>query len=434
MKRSILVIALISLLGLGGQAFAALDTIDAVPAATLLIPYFQVDVSDEACDTSTGLTTLFSVNNASAAPTLAHVTAWTDWSVPALDFDIYLTGFDVQTINVRDWFCSGTLPTTGFAVSPVGPFSDPNIAYPACNNTTVVGSNPVWGAGAISVGFRNHLKAWFTGQQSPQTFDCAGSGQLGSDIAVGYITVDATNNCSALFPSDAGYFTDASLVSYANILWGDYFLVDEVNNFSQGFTAVHIEAADPAGPDAYMAGDHTFYGRYVAATAVDQREALPTTTAARYAAAGAFDGTNFYVWREGNNAVSPVPCGFAPSWYPLGVSNNTGGGAVIIFDEREQTITVTQGPSGEPVPEADIPPNETNCISVGPGGFYDTGNFNFGWVYQNLQWSSVFPIYGDNNAQQWTVWTVSAAGRFSVGLDAIQLDNANNAIVGNPGS
>ena len=436
MKKTILVFALIALVGLGGQAFAELDTVDTVPAATLLIPYFQVDVSDTSCSTSTGITTLFSVNNASAAPTIAHVTVWTDQSIPALDFDVYLTGFDVQTFNVRDFFCSGNLPATGFAVSNRGPFSDPNIPFPSCNNTTTVGANPVWGPGAISVNFRNHLKAWFTGQASPITGNCAGFDR-GNSIAAGYITVDQTEDCSALFPSDAGYFT-GGIAGFDNILWGDYFLVDEAGNFAQGFTAVHIEAADPADTvNAYLPGEHTFYGRYVAATAVDQREALPTTMGARFATGGQFDETNFYIWREGNQSVSPYSCALAgpSSWFPLGADNTSGGGAIIIFNEQEEPITVTQGPSGEPVPDAPIPPNETQCWAVGPGASgYDTGSFNFGWVYQNLQSDSVFPIYGDINAQQYTIYSISAAGRFSVGLDAVQLDNANDPIVNNPGN
>ena len=49
------------------------NAIDVVPAATLLLPYFEVDLANP-----DGVTTLFSVNNASAAPQLAHVTFWTD--------------------------------------------------------------------------------------------------------------------------------------------------------------------------------------------------------------------------------------------------------------------------------------------------------------------------------------------------------------------
>src|ERR1044071_8165429 len=82
MKKICLCLALLSLLGLGGQAFALIGTIDDVPAATLLLPYFEVDIANP-----NGVTTLFSINNASATAVLAHVTVWTDQSVPALDFD-----------------------------------------------------------------------------------------------------------------------------------------------------------------------------------------------------------------------------------------------------------------------------------------------------------------------------------------------------------
>src|SRR5215210_4108614 len=96
MKKLTLCLALVSLLGMGGQAFALIDTIDAVPAATLLLPYFEVDLTN-----ANGVDTLFSINNASATAILAHVTIWSDQSVPVLDFDVYLTGYDVQTISLR---------------------------------------------------------------------------------------------------------------------------------------------------------------------------------------------------------------------------------------------------------------------------------------------------------------------------------------------
>ena len=104
MKRLRLVLMVVCLLTLGGQAFAELCTIDAVPAATLLVPYFEVNLDD-----ANGVTTLFSINNASAAPTIAHVIFWTDWSFPTVDFDIFLTGYDVVGVNVRDVF-NGNIP------------------------------------------------------------------------------------------------------------------------------------------------------------------------------------------------------------------------------------------------------------------------------------------------------------------------------------
>src|SRR4028119_2495923 len=82
---------------LAGTARAEIGTIDAVPAATLLLPYFECDLDDNLAPADGGVTTLFSINNASATAVLAHVTLWTDESIPTLDFDIYLTGYDVQT-------------------------------------------------------------------------------------------------------------------------------------------------------------------------------------------------------------------------------------------------------------------------------------------------------------------------------------------------
>src|SRR5499426_2625771 len=107
MKKTAVCLALLGLLALGGQALAVICTIDDVPAATLLLPYFEVSP----CSDPNGVTTLFSVNNASATAILAHVVVWGDLSVPVLDFNIYLTGYDVQTINMRD-ILNGTLPRT----------------------------------------------------------------------------------------------------------------------------------------------------------------------------------------------------------------------------------------------------------------------------------------------------------------------------------
>ena len=107
MKKTAVSLALLGLVALGGQAVATICTIDAVPAATLLLPYFEVDLNNP-----NGLTTLFSVNNASEEAALVHVVVWSDLSVPVLDFDIYLTGYDVQTVNLRDIIINGIVPVT----------------------------------------------------------------------------------------------------------------------------------------------------------------------------------------------------------------------------------------------------------------------------------------------------------------------------------
>src|SRR5438552_12841329 len=74
------------------------------PAATLLLPYFEVDT---AAAQGAGTTTLFTITNTSRYPQIAHVTVWTDWSFPVLTFNIFLTGYDVQGINLFDVIVRG---------------------------------------------------------------------------------------------------------------------------------------------------------------------------------------------------------------------------------------------------------------------------------------------------------------------------------------
>src|SRR6185503_16118251 len=158
-------------------AFALIGTVDAVPAATLLLPYFEVDL-----DNANGVTTLFSINNASATSQLAHVTVWSEASIPVLDFDVYLTGYDVQTFNLRDILVNGVLPQTGFALnnppngvpgSPKGAFSVAKFPFASCNGTAAPPVPPVYAIPGLSTNFRTHLRAVLTGKKSPIDGTCA---------------------------------------------------------------------------------------------------------------------------------------------------------------------------------------------------------------------------------------------------------------------
>src|SRR3954469_5759953 len=133
MKRRVLGVFLLCLWAVAGSAWATICDMGVQPSATLLLPYFEVDLGS-----STGQTTLFSINNASATAALAHVVVWTDLSVPVLDFNIYLTGYDVQTISLRD-LLTGWMPQTASAgqdptdtISPKGAFSQ-DINFASCN-------------------------------------------------------------------------------------------------------------------------------------------------------------------------------------------------------------------------------------------------------------------------------------------------------------
>ena len=424
MKRVALCLALVGLLGLSGQAFALINTIDDVPAATLLLPYFEVDNSDD------HINTLFSINNASATAVLAHVTVWSDQSVPVLDFDVYLTGYDVQTINLRDILVNGNLPRTASdgqdpsdTISPQGPVSQ-DINFASCSGTLPY-TNP-----AISASFRAHLQAWLTGNTSPVTGNCAGA-RIKDGIMRGYVTVDTVNACNLLFPSQLATGYDSFLTDQ-NVIWGDYFYVNPGENFAQGETLVHIEACVPPGsgngtgtglpdPDCpFVPGDHTFYGRYASATAIDQREALATSFAARFINGGVFNGgTKYYIWREANAAAAGYSCSSAgpSSWYPLDAAQ------IVIFDEEENPVTANECPSGDPTCQQLITiPNEAQCIDVATDLLTP---FDFGWAYLNLQNTKIIAAYGDDDAQAWVTAVMDAEGRFSVGFDGIQLDNAN---------
>src|SRR4051794_39746545 len=122
--RRLLVSALLALTAVL-PARATLCSVDATPGATLLLPYFEVNL-----DNPQGLTTLFSINNASAVAVVTHVTLWSDLAVPVLGFNVYLTGFDVETFNLRDLLVGGHIPPSASAsqdpndtISPKGAFS-----------------------------------------------------------------------------------------------------------------------------------------------------------------------------------------------------------------------------------------------------------------------------------------------------------------------
>jgi hypothetical protein len=464
MKKVLVCFSLAALLAMGGQAFAEICTIDDVPAATLLLPYFEVDL-----DSQNGVQTLFSINNASAAAAIAHVTLWTDQSIPTLDFDVYLTGYDVQTINLFDIFKFGNLPRTadrgadsGDAVSP----SPPPGATQAANVNPFVGpftpgtptefdfggssgpcvaayTNPVLDNTRIT-----NLQAAHTGHNAPAYGGCMGA-NYGDNIARGYVTVDSVTQCNLLFPSSATYFS-GGIADTRNILWGDYFYVNSAQNFAQGETLVHVESCNtpPANPAVtapyvgfvgngagfcpFTPGEYTFYGRYAAVAGQDQREPLSTTFATRYINGGVFNGgTDLIVWRDSKTiptgANGPHSCATVPSWFPLNQSD------VVAFDEQENPtdLCFTGDVVSPPLGGAETCfPLEAQRVSLSGGnliGSDPTPPTPFGWIYLNLN-STVsgitYPAANPAIMQNWVTAVMDADGRFSVGFDAIQLDSA----------
>jgi len=370
------------------------------PAATLLIPYFQVDVSR-----ADGTTTLVSVNNASAKPALARVTLWTDWGVPTLAFDVYLTGYDVQTLNLRDLF-QGVLPATG-TDAPQGAFSMTATASFSGCGTVGVARRSTLSADRVA-----YLRAAHTGQPLPSADPaasglCAGSGGAGASIATGYVTVDAVQRCTAESvgtvsntPADGAYFAHGGtgLASDDNVLWGDYLLVDPQRGLSEGQSAVAVVAD----PDFFGPGDYTFYGRYVVFDGRDDRTPLSSLYYARYLNGGSFAGdTDVVVWRDNRQlSVAPAPCAKGPSWAPLGEYQ------LVVFDEEE---------NGQQLQGTHVFPLATQRVHLGGSALPTVPSY--GWLMLDL-WHT-----DGTHAQGYASVLMTAENRFVVGHPALQADD-----------
>ncbi len=115
MKKTLVAcLAVAALFAVATSANAITCTQDHRPAATLLIPYFQATFNADGTIQGTGtgaLDTLVTIGNASAAPMIAHVNVFSERSELVLDFNIALTGFDIQSFSVAS-VLRGNLPIT----------------------------------------------------------------------------------------------------------------------------------------------------------------------------------------------------------------------------------------------------------------------------------------------------------------------------------
>ncbi|MEM6795658.1 MAG: hypothetical protein AAF725_16905 [Acidobacteriota bacterium] len=348
-------------------------------AATLLFPYFEVDLSNV-----DGITTLLSINSGVSGSSLSRVVVWTDRGIPVLAFDIFLSAFDVQTINLRS-VLEGNIPSTG-AGEDLSSFGFCGLFPP--NHI-----NPVLEPAEIS-----QLRADLTGVQGPNFVDCAGTA-FGDNRARGYVTVDVVQECSgvesgvpaftpARTSTDFPYFEDGSGNSVAidaNILWGDVVTVDFAGNAAQGSEAVAVYS-DPNNrnsPDSF-----TFYGRFFNWDARDHRVPLPATWNQRYLNGGPFaGGADLTVWRDPGVPVDPFTCGTVAAPFPLGDVS-------FYFDEEGNFVL--------PGSSANFPLS-TQRVSIDDLSV----PFDFGWIQ----------IETSPTGQAWVQPTLQASGRFSAALN-----------------
>lgn len=469
MKKTLMTcLAIAALFAVATSATAITCTVDQRPAATLLVPYFEVAFTPTG-DIVTGAgarDTIVTIVNASAAPMIAHVSVFSERSVMVLDFNIALTGFDVQAMSMAQSL-RGNLPSTGFRVA--GILRDACQAnatapvYPAANgfirvrptfpvfledNTRATTLLPI---PAYPPGSPFFFQVLDSLDASPDAFYCR-TGAIDntlSGLVRGYITIDHANYCNLSNPSDANYyFNDA--IGNENNLWGEVIFVSGAGAGTFGGSTVNIEAdasLDGAGTNDTTLLRRTFYRRYwtVAAEAPggcincvpictpantpfnlnctspwnfgvgDRREPLGLKYAARY-----FEGAGvtsaFRVWRGSSGTLSnlagPVTAGGPQCTAVLPTVNLT------FFDEDENTVT-TQCP----VSPCDLPtfnfPLETQRSLV--SGFGRPAGAVAGWANMSF-FNSGGPNAGRLD-QAWVEYEFQGPAAFlSMSAPGTQLD------------
>ena len=407
--------------------------IGVAPAATLLLPYFEVDITSAA---GTGETTIFTITNTSNLPQVAHITLWTDYSFPVIDFNVFLTGYDVQSINLYDVIRRGQIAPeagTGFDVSNVGELSGDDVNdivfdNPVVNEVTCV-DLPV----QLPQVYITRMQSAFTTGKVPAAGTggaCNTAGGVHTN-AVGYATIDVAGACTTSLPTDPGYFT--SEIRFDNVLVGDYQQINGDEDFAQGNPMVHIRAIPEGGTPATRIGpeftvnfDRTFYGRYQAGGTADARQPLPALFAARWISGGATGFETFYkIWREGNTTTTT-----ACSAYPA-LGGNIGVTEFVRFDEEENPETLAPDiVVSPPIVNAPTLP-ETSLTNVDSGTFPpNTQGAVAGWMYMNLDAGDPTGVVNEIATQNWVVVSMRAEERFSVDFDAAWLGNGCTPEIG----
>lgn len=438
--------------------------ISVMPAATLLLPYFEVDF--RAASTA-ARNTVFTITNTTPQPQIAHITIWTDWSFPVIDFNIWLTGYDVQPISLYDLIRNGNIPVTGYLESNIGTLSDDVVVGGVYlggnpNHNLAAINDPLTGCDSLPGPIPGALLADIQSALTAGTYStCAGRIGGTNANAVGYITIDVADKCSQLLPTDPVFY--AQDILFDNTLIGEYIHINPsstTGNYAGGETMVHIRAIPEGGPVenpvlgtpaiARNTGTnfpYTFYDRYTVANAstpglireADRRQPLPGTFAARYIADVATGPTGFEtyysIWREGvisgnpSCAVNAAIGGSGNSVY--GANRNLPARRIVRFDEQENPNVVT-GCRFSPCPgELFYNTEETSRNPVSNATFFPADSTATddlgGWMYLNLNGNGcIAPNCTDrvNGASQaWVTVGMQAEGRYAVEFDAAALGN-----------
>ena len=475
MKKAFLTcLAVVALLAIATSAGAITCTIDQRPSATLLIPYFQATFNADGTILGTGssaLDTIVTIGNASSAPMLAHVNVFNERTELVLDFNIALTGFDIQSFSVAS-VLRGFLPVTPVNQNHVPEVKDANqvtINGDVCQRNP---SAPVYPSpgGYLRVrptspatGLDNSLATVsYPAGPFPNAFlfqvldsldatadtnTCGGVDGVIKNPIHGYITIDHANYCNLSNPSDPAYYTNDA-IGMENNLFGDYIFVSGSGVPTLGFPAVNIEADaslsdNTAAPTTLtgVAGRRTFYRRYVTVAdppgclnafpapqnafdcgGGDQREPLGLKYAARWFDSSAAGITSFFnVWRA-SAVPSSVSGGLADLLgFPVGKCNTSEPTVTLsFFDEDENTVTQGVCPSPCSAPTFNFP-LETQRTQITA---FSHPNFPAGWVSMEF-FNGSGPVGGVLDQAYVTYDFDGASAFFNAGMPAAQLDPTN---------
>lgn len=357
------------------------------PAATLLLPYFEVDVAD-----ANGRTTLFSVGNTADVPTLAHAVVWTNWGHPVASFDFFVAAGGVQSINVRD-ILHGRLPET----SPPALYGSDD--YQSCATPLVMPDLD-----------GEELIATLSGTPRAEDGLCYSAAVEEGRLVTGFITVDVVQDCSGdslMTPQDAAYLGDCAsgLAGNDNVLWGDFFLVDPSNDSAQGERLVSLVADQARFGESFLCVDPPCGARIGETFYAPPGNRMPLASAyeTRFLNGGGFDGgTEFIVWIDGS--VGPLACGDVP------------------LPEASSVIEASfRRESGTDLGSQTLPYlGQSFRLKVGSDALPMTENFG------SARLRAVVSVGGSvvGSRQLFVLPTMSASGRYSVGLTAAPIADA----------
>ncbi|HEX6904866.1 MAG TPA: hypothetical protein VF789_34480 [Thermoanaerobaculia bacterium] len=372
------------------------------PAATLLLPYFEVAAG--------GQNTMVAVGNAYDEPVMVQADVWTDLGVHVLAFYIYLDGNDVQTFTLSDVLLKGELPKTAAPAGAIGS---------SCRNALEV---------ELSSSLLQAAQASLQGRRRLTDDKCAGFDH-GDAVLRGYMTFEAIRDCTFSSPNAPAFFAAGGTgeATNQNVLWGDYIYIDfpvkggtvanpVTNLVKAGLPMVHLRASttDPA---TASNGRYTFYGASTSWTAADNRQPLATNFQARFFNTPAVN-TDLIVWRDSKmRQQSAFTCGRLPLWYPLDQKS------LLAFDEQIQKPNSTFNVTGQPFALV------TQRVHIGPFAGNLSLPYPYGWLSMDLNDPAAGPgpPYDPLARQAW-VTVLDSFGTTGMSMDAIRQDTACEAL------